>query len=130
MPRSKSVPPPRRGKDPVAEEPYKKAAIPAAVRQQVWLSRVGEKFKSKCSVRWCKNQITVFQFECGHNIPESKGGTTTLDNLVPICSNCNKSMGDRYTIDEWSSMFHSKRSWFSCCFTKKPREKGEPVPQK
>ena len=46
--------------------------------------------------------ITPFTFEVGHNIPESKGGT------LSICSRCNKSMGDSYTIDEFSKI--SKRT--------------------
>ncbi len=41
----------------------------------------------------------------GHNIPESKGGKTTINNLIPICGDCNRSMGDRYTIDEFSQEF-------------------------
>lgn len=96
---------------------YKKKAIPAAVRQQVWLKYVGEHFKSKCKVKWCRNTITVFQFDCGHNIPESKGGPTTLDNLLPICSNCNGSMRENYTIDEWNETFAPrKKSLMSMCF--------------
>ena len=52
--------------------------------------------------------MTVFDFESGHNIPESKGGTLNIDNLRPICAKCNRSMGDDYTIDEFSRI--SKRS--------------------
>jgi 5-methylcytosine-specific restriction endonuclease McrA len=96
--------------------PYKKQGIPAAVRQQVWLARIGRKFEAKCQVTWCRNVISVFQFECGHNVPESKGGSTTLDNLLPICSNCNGSMGDRYTIDEWCKKFNPKKRSFLSCF--------------
>jgi len=82
---------------------YKKKNIPKALRQQVWIKHFGEIFKSKCHIKWCKNIITVFNYECGHNIPESKGGETTIDNLFPICSSCNKSMSDNYTISEWQS---------------------------
>jgi hypothetical protein len=56
----------------------------------------------KCSVDWCKNPINAYNFQAGHNIPESKGGKTSVENLVPICDRCNSSMGDRYTIDEWN----------------------------
>jgi hypothetical protein len=49
--------------------------------------------------------VTVFNFEAGHNIPESKGGPTTHDNLRPICSGCNKAMGNRYTIDEFGELY-------------------------
>ena len=105
------------------EEPnkrrYRKKTIPSAVRQQVWLTYVGEQFKSKCKVKWCHNTITVFQFDFGHNVPESRGGSTTIDNLLPICSNCNGSMREHYTIDEWSSTFApKKKNFLGMCFGK------------
>ncbi len=80
---------------------YRKKKIPAALKQQVWLGNYGEVFKTKCKTSWCSNLINVWNFECGHNIPESKGGATTLDNLVPICRTCNGSMGNRYSFTEW-----------------------------
>lgn len=89
-------------------------SIPKAVREQVWLHYFGKKFSHKCYISWCKNKISVFDFECGHNIPESKGGSTTIQNLRPICSRCNKSMGNRYTIDEWCKKHKTFCS--ICCF--------------
>ncbi len=83
---------------------YKKKKISQALREQVWLARFGRVFEHKCYVTWCKNTVTVFDFESGHNIPESKGGKTDLTNLYPICRKCNGSMGDRYSIDEWNSL--------------------------
>jgi 5-methylcytosine-specific restriction endonuclease McrA len=82
----------------------RKAPIPAAMREQVWLRAVGKAFESKCSVQWCQNRMSVFDFQAGHNIPESKGGKTAIENLIPICSRCNLSMGDRFTIDEWNRL--------------------------
>lgn len=82
-----------------------KKNIPCSLRQMVWLTYNDEKFRSKCHVVWCKNTITPFTFEVGHNIPESKGGSTTIDNLLPICSSCNRSMGNKYTISEYSQIF-------------------------
>ena len=79
-----------------------KERIPKALREQAWKRYVGEKYKTKCLVTWCTNIISVFDFEVGHNIPESKGGTLGLHNLRPICSRCNKSMAAHYTIDEWN----------------------------
>jgi 5-methylcytosine-specific restriction endonuclease McrA len=81
-----------------------KATIPKALREQVWITNVGPAFQTKCLVTWCQNKITVFDFEVGHNIPESKGGTLEIRNLRPICSRCNKSMSDNYTIDEWNKL--------------------------
>ena len=78
--------------------------IPSALRQQLWIKYNGETFNAKCQVKWCKNIITPFNFEAGHNIPFSKGGKTTLENLRPICSSCNKSMSDNYTIDAFNGL--------------------------
>jgi hypothetical protein len=41
------------------------------------------------------NSITTFNFECGHDIAKCKGGFDTVENLIPICSTCNKSMGSK-----------------------------------
>jgi len=84
--------------------PYSKKRIPAAFREQIWLRTFGKKFQGKCTTPWCKNTITVFDFQSGHNIPESKGGPTTPDNLLPLCARCNLSMGNKYTFDEWATM--------------------------
>lgn len=81
-----------------------KANIPKALREQVWITYAGTVFQTKCPITWCTNKINVFDFEVGHNIPESKGGTLALTNLRPICGRCNRSMSDNYTIDMWNSM--------------------------
>lgn len=83
----------------------RKQKIPKAVREQVWLTHMGTVFESKCRVTWCMNKINVFDFQCGHNIPESRGGETNVSNLIPICARCNNSMGNHYTIDEWNKKF-------------------------
>jgi 5-methylcytosine-specific restriction endonuclease McrA len=89
-----------------------KAKIPRALREQVWLVHVGPKFQTKCKVSWCTNTMNAFDFQCGHNIPESKGGKTDVRNLIPICSRCNSSMGNQFTIDEWKKKFSPPpRKW-------------------
>ncbi len=80
-----------------------KTKIPKALREQVWLKYNKRVYDSKCYVWWCNNKINVYDFEVGHNIPESKGGPTTIENLRPICSRCNKSMSDSYSIDKWNN---------------------------
>lgn len=87
------------------DQPYRKKKIPAAVREQVWIRHMGRVFEGRCNVVWCSNHITVFDFQAGHNIPESKGGETTVENLIPICARCNLSMSDSYTIDGWNTAF-------------------------
>ena len=75
--------------------------IPKALKEQVWVQFMGKKFENKCYITWCENIINVYDFHVGHNIPDSKGGETTLQNLRPICSRCNHSMSNSYTIDDW-----------------------------
>lgn len=96
--------PPKQIKHP-KETKQTKDPIPKALREQVWIRQMGRVFEGKCPTTWCQNQITVFDFESGHNIPESKGGQTSIENLVPICSRCNRSMSDTYTITEWCAKF-------------------------
>ena len=103
----------------VVIKPSQKAKIPVALREQVWISKMGKVFEAKCYTTWCQNKISVFEFECGHNIPESKGGSTNLENLVPICPRCNKSMGSSHTFTEWCAKYsppppppQQKLSWF------------------
>lgn len=96
--------------DTVTESPvYKKKNIPKAVREQTWLKYVGEKFQTKCLIVWCKNQMTLFDFHVGHDIPESKGGTLEISNLRPICSRCNLSMSSNYSIREWNKFGKKKK---------------------
>ena len=82
----------------------KKAPIRKALREQVWIQKAGKVFETKCSTPWCENPMNVFDFHCGHNIPESQGGPTNVENLIPLCSRCNLSMGDSYTIQEWFAL--------------------------
>lgn len=89
-------------------------AIPKALREQVWIVHLGKVFETKCKVKWCENKITPFDFEVGHNVPVSKGGTNDIDNLRPICSKCNKSMGDNYTIDEFSELSNRSHTLWEC----------------
>jgi HNH endonuclease len=89
---------------------YKKVHIPRSLKNVVWITYCGEVYNYKCSVTWCTTVMTPFNFEAGHNIPESRGGLTNLDNLRPICSTCNRSMGNRYTIDEYSLLYEPSPS--------------------
>jgi len=97
-------------------KPYHKATIPKALREQVWLKTCGKVYEHKCYVHWCKNKITVYDFHVGHDIPESKGGTLDINNLEAICSRCNSSMSDNYTIEEWAKLSGRKRSCLSRFF--------------
>ena len=73
---------------------------------------MGRKFDGQCMISWCTNEITCFYFDCGHNIPESKGGPTNVENLIPICRNCNLGMGNRLTIEEWQKKYETPKKWY------------------
>lgn len=82
-----------------------KVNIPKSLRSTVWIQYAGPRFETKCWVTWCKTMISPFTFEVGHDIPESKGGATHVKNLRPICTQCNKSMGNRFSIEDFSRKF-------------------------
>ena len=92
---------------------YVKKTIPKALREQVWINTIGKKFSSKCTISWCANTITPFDYHCAHIIPESKNGSTTIENLVPTCSKCNLSMSNNYTVVEWNDIITLKTGFFS-----------------
>ena len=80
----------------------RKQKIPVAIREAIWIKYMGRVFEGKCPTQWCHNTITVFDFHSGHDIPESKGGPTTVDNLIPLCARCNTSMSNDYTFQQWN----------------------------
>ena len=70
----------------------KKERIPATVRNIVWVTHFQTSKKGICWL--CKvEDISSANFECGHVVSEKNGGKPTIDNLRPICSFCNKSVG-------------------------------------
>ena len=68
--------------------------IPQSLRIAVWNKHIGRVYEGKCYVG-CGEIITPFNFECGHIISHKENGRIELDNLVPICSTCNKSIGTK-----------------------------------
>jgi len=91
---------------------YRKANIPKALREQVWIKYMKNRLHGKCVIVWCKNKMSAFDFHVGHDIPESKGGTLDITNLRPICSRCNLSMSNNYTISEWEALQGFPRKWW------------------
>lgn len=75
------------------EKPKKKQPIAKVLKDNVWNKYIGIDI-GQTNCLCCKtNKISQHNFHCGHYISESKGGKTDIDNLRPICSNCNLSMG-------------------------------------
>ncbi|QYB17725.1 hypothetical protein PV-S19_0361 [Pacmanvirus S19] len=77
-----------------------KKKISKALRTSVWDENGGKDLREMNCYIGCGSKITFESFECGHDIAEAKGGKTELNNLFPICPNCNKSMGTK-SIDEF-----------------------------
>ena len=86
---------------------YKKKAIPKTLKKLVWDKWIGEKIGStKCLC--CNHQnIRQIEFHCGHIIAEKNGGKTNVDNMKPICAQCNLSMGTM-NMNEFQNIYFSK----------------------
>ena len=89
-------------KTPTSKTPKK--AIPKAMKRLVWDTYIGEDVgKALCT---CCNHVYIRQieFHCGHVIAEACGGQINIDNLRPICAQCNLSMRTM-NMDEFKKMF-------------------------
>ena len=70
--------------------PYDDRQISKSLRKRVW---------AKCVDGLClcceDEEIDENTFEAGHIVARDLGGQVSIDNLVPICFTCNRSMGTR-----------------------------------
>lgn len=84
----------------------KKQNIPAQVKRDVWAKYCGnncvEHLCFCCEIR----TVHILNFHCGHVISEYNNGTMAIDNLRPVCSGCNLSMGIR-NMWEYKNMYYS-----------------------
>jgi 5-methylcytosine-specific restriction endonuclease McrA len=73
--------------------PVKKSKnLPKRLRIEVWDKYFPKERYGTCMV--CnKTPIAIEEFECAHIRARSLGGANSIDNIVPSCSLCNKSMG-------------------------------------
>jgi hypothetical protein len=69
--------------------PYDYRQISKSIKKQVWAKCVD----SLCEI--CEEEIDKDKFEAGHITSRALGGQVTIDNLIPICFECNRSMGTR-----------------------------------
>lgn len=64
-------------------------------KSRIWRNYNGSLEKVTCPV--CSDSmISPDSFSAGHILPESKGGMMCLENIMPICSECNSQMGTRH----------------------------------
>lgn len=92
----------------------KKQHISSALRKNVWEAHVGLHTAQTLCQACYRETINVFNFECGHIIPESKGGELSVYNLKPISSSCNRSMAttNLYTF-QMENGFHPPPGYLS-----------------
>jgi len=85
-----------KNKDPYHNTRIIKANISAYKRKAVWRKEFGDNETGLCPISFCDNILkkgVKGGFQCGHIISEYNGGVTEVNNLRPICSGCNQSMG-------------------------------------
>lgn len=81
-------------------EYYQKVVITKKFKNTVWDYYIKED-EAKCPT--CKinypnttaSIIAKVKYSCNHVLPESLGGLTVIENLRPICCNCNSKMGTK-----------------------------------
>ena len=85
-------------------QPYIKEKIPKAVRNSVWRIYFKNKITGLCQC--CKiEKISYASFHSGHIKSEKMGGSTSLENLRPVCMMCNLSMG-QMDMDEFIKKYN------------------------
>ncbi len=77
--------------------------IPRRIRDAVWKRYNPPTLIGKCYA--CGEQLSYFDFEIGHNRARTKKGSDKITNLRPICSGCNKAIGNRGTIEAFRKRF-------------------------
>ena len=85
--------------------------IPNKVRIDSWNKNIGEDIGSVLCICCATSKITQNNFHAGHINAKSRGGKNTVENILPICAQCNGSMmtenmGDyinQYYPDNYSS---------------------------
>lgn len=70
-----------------------KAKIPKKIKNDSWDKHIGKVYGTAFCLCCCQTQIESKDFIGGHIISENNGGLVNIDNIIPICSACNSSMG-------------------------------------
>ena len=87
----------------------KKETFPDWFKSRIWRNYNGSLEKVMCPI-CSENCIEPNSFSAGHILPESKGGMMCLENIMPICGDCNSQMGARHLY--WFSWhYYGKVMW-------------------
>lgn len=91
---------------PTEARTYKKQSIPKPLRRKIWRNHFGLSMVGKCFC--CQHTLDYDDnYECGHRFAESLGGQTIESNLLPICRQCNRSMGTT-SIEDFTKKFRPR----------------------
>lgn len=91
-------------------EPYKKSQktnrkkFTKGERERIWRKYCPDNHSMDGHCYCCNGKITFVNFEVGHIVAVSKGGSNSMENLKPICSTCNRDMGTQNMKEFMSQM--------------------------
>jgi hypothetical protein len=71
----------------------KKKTISKSLKTTIWDKYIGKDKRSTYCICCVNVEIKIEDFHAGHIVSESSGGQTNDTNLLPVCSQCNTSMG-------------------------------------
>jgi hypothetical protein len=71
----------------------RKANIPKALKMTIWDEYVGKDKRRALCICCCDREIEINNCVYGHIVSEKHGGQANVENLLPICAQCNGSMG-------------------------------------
>jgi hypothetical protein len=81
--------------------------ITSSLKKLIWKETNGDTLENgKCYC--CGENITFINFECGHIIPVSLGGETTLKNCKAICCECNSDM-KTMNLEEYKQLIEKQK---------------------
>ena len=91
----------------------KKINIPKKLRDDCWNKNIGKSRGAVYCIVCNIEKIYMNKFEAGHIVSEKNGGSLILENLIPICSGCNRSMGANNMTDWVKTFYPENLSKFS-----------------
>jgi hypothetical protein len=83
----------------------KKPTVPKKIKNDSWDKYVGPEYGSALCIVCNKTTIDSKHFEAGHIISHNNGGPSTIENIMPICGCCNKSM-QNINMDEYIQTYN------------------------
>jgi 5-methylcytosine-specific restriction endonuclease McrA len=91
--------------EPTLPKPKRNKGVSSAMRCALWNQWFSEtNGNGECPC--CHRAITQQSFHAGHIVARAQGGADTLSNLVPLCPQCNTSMG--------TTNYHEFAAAFDC----------------